>query len=537
MTHRIVALTLIAIVCLAARVPLDAQRSVRPPRRPPPDATASIVGRVFDANTKQPVRRAQIEATNKMLFLDAMTDEEGRFQILNVPAGEWEISVQKGGYFPWHVGQKRPFQNPDPIRIAARQRVSAEVPLSRGGVIAGRVSDESGEPLAGLQVKVYRARMAQGYRRLESVGSADRTDDTGAYRIYGLPPGDYYVAASLRVAGADSVVETTYSPTYYPGTGDLGEAQRIRVGLGTEATAIFLLMPVRSVRVTGTVQTSSGAPADAFLNLTSENSEFGIPLGIGGVTRRGGTFLLPDVPPGRYMLTAELRGDGAKESASMPIVVSNEDLQDVSLVTEQPGRIRGRFVLDAGVTRALPEELEITAMSTRANGTVLSHGTGATFELGELNQPFFLRINAPQGWSVTRIVMGGADVTDSKAIVVPLGQQGEVRVVLTDRTTVVSGRVAKEGQSMSGDVVVFPADPARWGFPSRYVRHVEADDRGRFRVAGLPPYERYLAVATDYLETGEENDPEFLEHFREQALPFSLGAADTRTLDLPLIER
>jgi hypothetical protein len=206
-------------------------------------------------------------------------------------------------------------------------------------------------------------------------------------------------------------------------------------------------------------------------------------------------------------------------------------------VTDQPGRIRGRFVLDAGVTRALPEDLEITAMATRANGTVVSLGAGAAFELGELNQPFFLRINAPQGWSVTRIVVGGADVTDSKAIVVPLGQQAEARVVLTDRTTMLDGRVVKAGQPITGDVVVFPADPARWGFPSRYVRHAEADDRGRFRIAGLPPYERYLAVATDYVESGEENDPEFLERVREQAVPFGLGAADTRTIDLPLIER
>ena len=130
------------------------------------------------------------------------------------------------------------------------------------------------------------------------MGAADQTDDTGAYRIFGLPPGDYYVAASLRMAPADSVVQTTYSPTYYPGTGELAEAQRIRVDLGTESTAIFPLLPVRSVTVTGTVLTSSGGPANAFLNLESESAEFGTPLGIGGVTQPDGTFTIPDVPPG-----------------------------------------------------------------------------------------------------------------------------------------------------------------------------------------------------------------------------------------------
>ena len=160
--------------------------------------------------------------------------------------GQWRVTVAKGGYFTWQPGQRRPFDPPPPITLARGQRVTADVPLSRGGVITGRVSDDTGEPLAGLRVRVYRARMAKGYRRLEDVGAADYTDDTGAYRIFGLPPGDYYVAASLRMAPLDSVVQTTYSPTYYPGTGELAEAQRIRVELGTESTAIFPLLPVQA---------------------------------------------------------------------------------------------------------------------------------------------------------------------------------------------------------------------------------------------------------------------------------------------------
>ena len=173
-----------------------------------------------------------------------VSDEEGRFQLTDLPAGRWRVTVSKGGYFTWQPGQKRPFEQPPPITLARGQRVRADVPLSRGGVITGRVSDDTGEPLAGLRVRVYRARMAKGYRRLEDVGAADYTDDTGAYRIFGLPPGDYYVAASLRMAPLDSVVQTTYSPTYYPGTGELAEAQRIRVELGSESTAIFPLLPV-----------------------------------------------------------------------------------------------------------------------------------------------------------------------------------------------------------------------------------------------------------------------------------------------------
>lgn len=542
MNHRTVAVLAVLVMAACASLLEAGQRtSVPGPRggRAPRPITngGTIVGRVFDANTQAPVRRAQIQATNDEMFVDGTTDDDGRFQLNGLRAGEWRVTVSKGGYYPWNIGQRRPFEIPPPIAVAARQRLEVQIPLTRGGVIAGRVFDQSGEPLAGLQVKVYRARMSQGYRRLESVGVPDRTDDTGAYRIYALPPGDYYVAASLRMAPADSIVETTYAPTYYPGTGDIGDAERIRIGLASEATAVFPLLPVRRVHVSGTLLSSSGAPADALLTLTSGNSELGMPLGIGGVTRRDGSFTIADVPPGRYTLTATLRSDGPSEIASIPVVVGDDDLTGLTLVTERPGRVQGRFVVDAGVTRALPQDLEVTAMAARVNGTLVSRGVGSPFVLEEVSEPFFVRVDVPKGWAVKRVEVGGADVTDSPSITVPLGQQTDARIVITDRVSDVGGTVMAAGKPASAHVVIFAADQTKWGFPSRFVRETTTDAKGRFRVTGLPASDRYLAVAVDYLEDSEHNDPEFLERVRDMALAFPLGDTEARTLDLPLVER
>ena len=546
MTHRTVAALTVLVMTAASGTALHAQRvaggaGALAGRRGGPPAPvangATIVGRVFDATTQAPVRRAQIQATNNELFIDGTTDDDGRFQLNGLRAGAWQVTISKGGYYPWYIGQRRPFDIPPPITVAARQRVDVDIPLSRGGVIAGRVFDQSGEPLAGLQVKVYRARMSQGYRRLETVGVPDRTDDTGAYRIYALPPGDYYVAASLRMAPADSIVETTYAPTYYPGTGDIGEAQRIRIGLGSEATAVFPLLPVRRVRVAGTVLTSSGSPADALLTLTSANSELGMPLGIGGVTRRDGSFTLADVPPGRYTLSASLRSEGPSEIASLPLVVGDGDVTGIALVTERLARIQGRFILDSGVSHPLPPDLEVNAMAARVNGTLVSGNTGSPFVLEGVGEPFYLRVVMPEGWSVKSIEVGGADVTDSRSISVPLGQQTDARIVITDRVSEVRGTVVSGGKPAAAHVVIFSADQATWGFPSRFVRETTADTKGQFRVTGLPESNRYLAIAVDFLEDGEHNDPEFLERMREMAQSFPLGTAEARTLELPLVQR
>jgi len=534
MSHRIIA----ALICASFVIASASAAHAQPRRGPGPQRSGNgaIVGRVFDAATNAPIRKAQIRGSNNELFVDALSDDQGRFQLTNLPPGEWRVTAAKGGYFTSQPGQRRPFDPPAPITLARGQRVSADVHLSRGGVITGRVSDETGEPLAGLRVRVYRAKMVKGYRRLEDVGAADQTDDTGAYRIFGLPPGDYYVGASLRTAPADSVVQTTYSPTYYPGTGELAQAQRIRVDLGTESTAIFPLLPLRSVTVTGTVLTSSGSPANAFLNLVSDAAEFGSPLGIGGVTQPDGTFTIADVPPGRYVLNASLRGDGPTETGSLPVTVLNDDVTGNTVVTGRPATMKGRFVADAGVVGALPDAL-LVATAARPAGTVLASGSGNTFELDELSEPFRLTVeNLPDGWAVKSIVVNGMDMTDS-TIELAANQDAEAQVVLTNRLTRLTGTVRAGDEPVKADVIVFAGDSSKWTYPSRFVRTVSADEKGHFRLSGLPAGERYLAVATDYLEDGEHYDPEFLERMRGVAVEFSLTDVESRALDLRVIER
>jgi hypothetical protein len=57
------------------------------------------------------------------------------------------------------------------------------------------------------------------------------------------------------------------------------------------------------------------------------------------------------------------------------------------------------------------------------------------------------------------------------------------------------------------------------------------------RVSGLIAESRYLAVAVSYLEPDEFLDPAFLQRMQKVAVPFSLRDGESRTLDLPLVER
>jgi hypothetical protein len=138
------------------------------------------------------------------------------------------------------------------------------------------------------------------------------------------------------------------------------------------------------------------------------------------------------------------------------------------------------------------------------------------------------------------VIVDGRDVTDRPLEFAPNADITGARVVVTDRVPEVSGSVASaDGKSSSRDftVIVFPDDETRWAAPSRYVRTARADQQGLFKIRALPPYDRYLAVAVDYLQQGEETDGELLSSLKGQATAFRLRPGDTAAVSLKLVQR
>jgi len=78
----------------------------------------------------------------------------------------------------------------------------ADFALQRMAVISGTITDERGEPVAGVLVFVMRPVYLDGRRQLapqpSSAGFDVRTDDTGHYRVSALVPGSYVVMATSR---------------------------------------------------------------------------------------------------------------------------------------------------------------------------------------------------------------------------------------------------------------------------------------------------------------------------------------------------
>ena len=537
----------------------------------PQTGTARLRGRVVGGDSGQPLRRAivRLQGQDFREGRVASTDEEGRWELKDLPAGRYTLSASKGGYVQLSYGQRRPFERGRPIEVADGQTLeNVNFNLPRGSVITGRIVDEFGEPIADAMVAAMRYRYFNGRRGLVPTGRFAQTDDIGNFRLFGLSPGDYYVSATLRPVGMMGIESsdstTSYAPTYYPGTGSSQQAERITVGLGAEMSGVtFSLLPVRTVKVSGTVVDSTGKPmSGAFVMLREDvrQGDGGMMMMFGASGNRvrdDGTFVLPNVAPGDYVIEAREMGmgmgpgrrgntDDEPEAAFASVSVGGEDVNGVALIGTRGTPIRGRVVVQGGATGVKPGDVAVNAMAKSPDAPMMFGGREMrdgvdddwTFELRAMQSPVLIRtFRTPAGYSLKAVLHDGTDVTDTGIAFKPGEPVSGLHVVLSTSSSSVSGSVTDANGRPVADyaVILFSDDPAKWGFMSRHVAMARPDQQGGFQAKNLPPG-RYLAAALEAVEEGQETDPELLERLRTLATPFSLGDGEQRALSLKLVQ-
>lgn len=534
----------------------------------PQVGTGRLRGRVVGGDSGLPLRRAIVRLSGQEFREGrvASTDEDGRWELKDLPAGRYTLSASKGGYVQLQYGQRRPFEQGRPIELGDGQTLeNVNFNLPRGSVIAGRIVDEFGEPVAEAMVAAMRYRYVSGRRRMVPAGRFAQTDDGGHFRIYGLPPGDYYLSATLRqgpmigLENADNV--GSYAPTYYPGTGSAQQAERVSVGLGAEMSGVtFSLLPVRTVTVTGTVVDSTGRPmAGAFVMLREdvrmgEGNFMMMMMGGGNRVRDDGSFVVANVTPGDYVVEARQmmmgpgrRGEDEPEVAFTTLSVGSEDVSGVSLIGTRGTPIRGRITVQpaSAVSGVKPSEVAVSAVAQDADAPMVFMGREArdgvdadwSFEVTAVQGPVLLRtFRLPAGYSLKAVLVGGQDVTDRGVAFKPGEPVNGVEIVITASSSSLSGGVTGDDGKPVPDyaVVVYSEDREHWGFMSRHIKLARPDQQGGYQVTDLPPG-RYLAAAVEALETGEESDPALLERLRPLATAFSLAEGEQRALNLKLV--
>jgi carboxypeptidase family protein len=550
-----------------------AQQASRTPRQPPRDTSARtqdvapapkgrITGRVVASDTGRAIKRARvfINAAELDGGRGMLTDDAGVFDFTELPAGRYTVSVSKSGFVSLSYGQRRPLQAGTPLQLGDGQQLrNVDFQLPRGSVVAGRVADEDGEPMAGLVVRAMRYQYIQGERRLMAAGNG-QTDDKGQFRIWGLMPGDYYLTAVQRGAfgrgfggrgggpGATPGNESesvNYAPTYYPGVTSVNDAKPVALGLSQELLDInFSMQLVRMSRVSGRVTGPDGSPTTSGqVNLVLESmGGRGNQMGasFGARIDWDGAFAINNVPPGRYLLRA--RGDDTEtpQYALIPVTINGgADLNDLGIVLTAGARLSGAVTFPSAATSPPdPTQFRIVAPSTD-NGSFGPQPNARLDKEGKFTldgvpagQHLIRAAGAARGWMLKSVTIGGRDVTDT-AIEVRSGESvGNIGIVFTDQVNEINGTVTADQGVPAPEytVLAFSTDASLWRPQSRQIATARPDQTGQYRIRTLPPGEYYI-VTVDPAEQGEWFEPTYLEDHRIGAARVTLTEGSVKTQD------
>jgi hypothetical protein len=561
-------------------------RQVRDTRTAAPRDPGSVSGVVLAADgSNRPVPRARISLRPLEGRQDFATisDPRGRFVFARVPAGRYTMSVGKSAYLTAHYGTGEGVLPPGlPISVEEGKAVTdLTLRLVRGGVITGTVFDERGQPSSGARITVLQP--FGDDRRLSPIviQGTPTTDDRGIYRIFGLQPGSYAVAAQPSVGpipnftgelryGATSGRPVAYAGTYYPGTVMSSEASLVSVAAGRDTAGVDISTRlVAASRLEGTVSSADGQPVPyvqvqivprAPSQLQASRSASGHAPADGMTS----IFYVTDLVPGQYTVIARAVDQKAPARAAgvnsilwgqQDVDVMGEDVVGVSLVLQPAMTLTGRVVFEGTTAEAVSDSRTLRIVLNSTGSAVLA-GVPPSTAVGESGRFTIPNIvpgrytfaasalslvgGSPPGiWTLASAMAGERDLVDYP-LDVRAGQPiPDVVVTYSNQTAELSGRLLDAaGQPMRGMwILLFGTDRAVWSPGSRRVKApIRPAEDGSFRFMSLPPGEYFLGVMTD-VDPKQVGDPTLLEQLAPAAIRVTIGPGEKKTQDIRIAGR
>ncbi|HTV09885.1 MAG TPA: carboxypeptidase-like regulatory domain-containing protein [Candidatus Aquilonibacter sp.] len=315
---------------------------IGPPQVNQQRVLATVTGKVMCSDTQQAARFATVMLINADQVTEsqgrggfgfgrrvtARTDLNGNFSLQAEP-GDYYVTATATGYAS-PVAELAARLNSGAtaadllsalpqVHVAEAGGATVNVTIDRGAVIQGKMQWDDGSPAAGVNVSVQPTTTATGttandLTRVVSelgggfgggFGGFQTSDDRGVFRIMGLPPGSYWVRATVMTPSAEpgtGTFQRMTSVTFYaPGKARRSDAQVVTVKSGEERDDVTFMLDLSSLHtVSGHVSaTDDSTIAAGVVRLTDQQDST---LTRMAMIEPDGSFVVQWVPAGTYTL-------------------------------------------------------------------------------------------------------------------------------------------------------------------------------------------------------------------------------------------
>jgi uncharacterized protein (DUF2141 family) len=502
-----------------------------PAEKPARDSSAkpeacTVQGTVSAATSDAPLKSATVTVkTGNESFLQ-LTNARGHFIFTGLPPGIYEVHAGKAGYvregYRLEGGASR-----ETLELKPGEKLDeVQFRLTRAGVIVGRVTDENGEPVAGVEMDA----LAPGHFMQDLVTYADAgrfamTNDLGEYRIYGLPPGAYYLAANV-VRDGESMNSLLFmglkkNPIlYYPGVTSRSEAGRIRIKAGQEIHIDFPLRIPKLSAVSGRVIDPRGRPeASARIRIRPREHDFGLLVPSTNETESDaqGNFVFTQIVPGSYVISAvdDPTGErGVTEDrywTEERVEVAGDNVSGLQLQLREKLKITGKVTFAGGSKLGLDGlivylhgEHEFEPEESPSVGWI---GKNGDFMIEDV-RPTSNRLSMsglPHGYYLRSAFFGSQNVLEEGLDLADKVDSGQLlKLTLSPGACQVQGIVLRGEDPVSGALVrVFPETPNPY---RENVSFERTGEDGHFVIRDMPPGSYRLRAYASVTDGDDDED-------------------------------
>ncbi len=521
------------------------------------DKNCVVAGRVVTAATGSPLKSARValvpEDSHSYRQLYATpSDSDGRFAFKDIVAGRYRFFASRAGFLDEYY-KATSHDNDVILSLKDGEEVKGVLfRMTRAAVITGRVSNEDGEPMEGVEVTALskpdeeeleeESSLTNGMRLLQPASSA-KTDDRGQYRIFGLEPGEYYVRAddvsSLNAVGDDSslvreVVGSEYASVFYPGVTKVDQGQRISLKAGDEVEADVLMHRVKTVEITGRVVDPTGPSGHVSVSLEPVD-DIGSDFDRHDTTDENGHFRLRNIPEGIYFIAVskgnEQGGGYAALRARQKVEVAQENIE-LTIPLEIGATIRGRVNVN-GLKALTIDRINIDLIPVDDEGLPSERGVvrkDGTFEIKSVyDGNYAVSVWGLERGSYVQSIRHGTDDVLEKGIQVGgESSAGKLEVTIGSEGAQLEGTIADgDGAPVIGAEARLDPDPIT---PyNRFRRlHIDTDQTGHFLLTHLAPgnYRVYARFPSSPASRAYKSEPQ----------PLTLSEGDRKVIQVKLVK-